>query len=159
MNASNCLEFRSLALLYNDLQLVEAANLYITRNFEDVSKTEDFLTTITFNEFIEILSQEIVAKNEDVIAMAITGWIAQKPERAEFLMELSKLVNWSDVSEKLRVSLQSRFPELLCNILPNANIRRKECSKLLIAIGFDSQDVECLDLSNVKAGWKVLTKY
>ena len=158
MNASNCLEFRSLATMYNDLQLVEAANLFITRNFEAVSKTDDFLSTITFNEFIEILAQEIVAKNEDVIASSISNWIYQKPERVSCLLELSKLVDWEGVSESLKAAFKSSFPELPIINPPDAIFKRKACSKLLISIGFDSQDVECLDLSNIQAGWRVLTK-
>ena len=37
-------------------------------------------------------------------------------------------------------------------------LARKSSTKLLIAIGFDSQDLECLDLHNINEGWKVLTR-
>ena len=37
-------------------------------------------------------------------------------------------------------------------------LTRKSSTKLLIAIGFDSQDLECLDLYNINEGWKVLTR-
>ena len=37
-------------------------------------------------------------------------------------------------------------------------LARKSSTKLLIAIGFDSQDLECLDLYNINEGWKVLTR-
>ena len=39
------------------------------------------------------------------------------------------------------------------------NLRqRKSSTKFLIAIGFDSKDVEFLDMHDTESGWKVLTK-
>jgi hypothetical protein len=46
----------------------------------------------------------------------------------------------------------------LINMEPKLILRRKSSTKLLIAIGFDSQEVECLDLDNIEAGWTVLTR-
>jgi len=37
-------------------------------------------------------------------------------------------------------------------------LAQKSSTKLLIAIGLDSQDLECLDLYNINEGWKVLTR-
>ena len=37
-------------------------------------------------------------------------------------------------------------------------LKRKTNAKLMIGIGFDSRDVEFLDLDNIAAGWKILTR-
>ena len=35
---------------------------------------------------------------------------------------------------------------------------RKAGTKFLVAIGFDSQDVEYLDLHDIKSGWRILSR-
>lgn len=131
MNYSNCLIHKYLGSIYCDENLVESANSYFCRNFEAVSQTQQFLQIPTFEELFQLLEDCVITvKSEEIVRRGIKKWVEfDTTNRQQYLEKFTSL-----------------------------NIAINSITKMLIAIGYDSQDVEYLDLNDLKNGWKVLTK-
>ena len=57
LNSDNCVLYRSCGLTYNCADLVEVAESFINRNFEEVSKSMDF-RTLTTADVINLISSK-----------------------------------------------------------------------------------------------------
>ena len=164
LNAQNCILYKRLGQLYCDEKLIQKAEEFLARNYGKVVITEDF-GTLTLEEFLDFLERygaSIIIQSEDLILESILSWISQDFQRQNCIQNFLKFVQWNELSKESLESFQKSYPSLASietfQTESWSRSKRKSNTRLLIGIGFDSRDVEFLDLDNTEAGWKTLTR-
>ena len=168
LNSQNCILYKRLGQLYCEEKLMENSEEFMARNYAKVMESEDFysLTSQEFLSFLEHYGASIIVPSEDLILHSIESWISKDSQRQDCLPNLLQFVHWNQLSQESLDSFQKAFPyqtsiENFPMVHQNgttARLKRKTNTKLMIGIGFDSRDVEFLDLDNIAAGWKILTR-
>ena len=168
LNSQNCILYKRLGQLYCEEKLMENSEEFMARNYAKVMESEDFysLTSQEFLSFLEHYGASIIVPSEDLILHSIESWISKDSQRQDCLPNLLQFVHWNQLSQESLDSFQKAFPyqtsiENFPMVHQNgttARLKRKTNTKLMIGIGFDSRDVEFLDLNNIAAGWKILTR-
>ena len=168
LNSQNCILYKRLGQLYCEEKLMENSEEFMARNYAKVMESEDFdsLTSQEFLSFLEHYGASIIVPSEDLILHSIGSWISKDSQRQDCLPNLLQFVHWNQLSQESLDSFQKAFPyqtsiENFPMVHQNgttARLKRKTNTKLMIGIGFDSRDVEFLDLDNIAAGWKILTR-
>ena len=169
LNSQNCILYKRLGQLYCEEKLMENSEEFMARNYAKVMESEDFysLTSQEFLSFLEHYGASIIVPSEDLILHSIESWISKDSQRQDCLPNLLQFVHWNQLSQESLDSFQKAFPHQTSienfpmvhqNGTTTARLKRKTNTKLMIGIGFDSRDVEFLDLDNIAAGWKILTR-
>lgn len=168
--SENCVYLARLADTYVCPALLESAQRFIQRNFEDVCRTEDFME-LTFLEVEELISLDnIYVTSEETIVESVLAWCDKSEDRAEYLTRLFKHVKLNNLSSDCLRRLQDNSviksdSECLENIIKQRDLnpepgssRARGLNKFIVAVGFDSCNVEYLDLDRPEEGWNVLTQ-
>ena len=168
LNSQNCILYKRLGQLYCEEKLMENSEEFMARNYAKVMESEDFysLTSQEFLSFLEHYGASIIVPSEDLILHSIGSWISKDSQCQDCLPNLLQFVHWNQLSQESLDSFQKAFPyqtsiENFPMVHQNgttARLKRKTNTKLIIGIGFDSRDVEFLDLDNNTASLKILTR-
>ena len=162
----NCVFLHKLGDTYAQQELKKSAERFIKRNFEDVCRTEDFLE-LGVEELEELVaSRSIYVQSEETVVEAIRLWVGQGEERRPHQERLSrhiKLENLSSeaVGELVAAGLVPASHPLLATLggdQQTRSSRARGLNKFIVAVSFDSANVEYLDLDRVEEGWNVLTQ-
>merc|ERR1711892_421425 len=153
ISAANCVFLAKLGDTYSCSELQQSAKRFMKRNFEDVCRTEDFLELET----------------EETVVQAVLLWCNtdKRKESLERLFKYVKLMNLSAESFEnlvatnvLSVSQCQQHNEQLSSkselVVPGS--RARGLNKFIVAVAFDSSNVEYLDLDRPEEGWNVLTQ-
>ena len=131
------------------------------RNFEDVCRTEDFLQ-LSLEDVEDLISSDnIYVESEETVVEAIKLWSTSetRTQHRERLMAHVKLSNLS--SESLMGLVQNNLISSSLNVEREEAVeksRARGLNKFIVAMAFDSSNVEYLDLDRVEEGWNVLTE-
>lgn len=106
LDASNCLGVKRFGERHSFPRLEELASEFILKHFQEVSRSEEFLT-IPFDEFHRILDDpELYIYDEDALLCSIIKWIEFNPiERQQHLKQLITMLHPACVSNKLAQSI------------------------------------------------------
>ena len=129
------------------------------RNFEDVCRTEDFLE-LSVDDVEELIScDNIYVQSEETVVEAIQLWCSQDQEgRRQHTERLIQHVKLSNLSPESINSLVSDNLISSSHQAVSSKSRSRGLNKFIVAMAFDSNSVEYLDLDRVEEGWNVLTE-
>jgi len=169
ISAANCVFLAKLGDTYSCSELQQSAKRFMKRNFEDVCRTEDFLE-LEIEDVEELISSDsIYVETEETVVQAVLLWCNtdKRKESLERLFKYVKLMNLSAESFEnlvatnvLSVSQCQQHNEQLSSkselVVPGS--RARGLNKFIVAVAFDSSNVEYLDLDRPEEGWNVLTQ-
>lgn len=182
LNSGNCLLYHRLACFYFDDDLGRATISFFCRNFKAVlnENHKEVQEFITLDLWRTILMEETITVQEEwVILDALCLWISHDVEtRAVDFEPLMEYVKKDEISSEKWSDLLQKYTQLESFLLKSmikgndfsieSRSKRNRASSFLVAVGFDSQDVEYLDLNQLKTldqlnsrttdCWRILTK-
>ena len=139
-------------MISRDLQ--SSSKRFMKRNFEDVCRTDDFLE-LSVADVEELIScDNIYVQSEETVVEAVSLWLEAAEDRAghrERLMAHVKLANLAPdslsslVARNLVTSGQQQSLETAETVLAGKS-RSRGLNKFIVAMAFDSNAVEYLDL-------------
>ena len=93
LHPGNCLTVRHLADIYSAIELLQAANSFLEKNFVDISQCNEFLQ-LDIKELSELIKKDdLNIRSEEQIFEAMLSWVKTDCEsRKEHLAELLKYV-------------------------------------------------------------------
>ena len=169
ISAANCVFLAKLGDTYSCTELQQSAKRFMQRNFEDVCRTEDF-HELEVEDVEELISSDsIYVQSEETVVEAILLWCnnEKRKEKLEQLFKHVKLMNLSsesfeDLVKKNVLSVtQCQQHSLELSSKPDLVVsgsRARGLNKFIVAMAFDSSNVEYLDLDRPDEGWNILTQ-
>ena len=149
------------------------------RNFEDVCRTDDFLE-LSVDDVEELIScDNIYVQSEETVVEAVSLWLEAREDRADYRARLMTHVKLSNLSPDSLSSLVSRNlvtsgqQQSLEAEAVDVKSRSRGLNKFIVAMAFDSNAVEYLDLDRYRCkkgnlvlslnrrideGWNILTE-
>ena len=161
---------------YNSSNLVDAAESFINRNFDDVSSSADFcrLSASDVIYFISSKENPLHVRSETNLLKSLLIWSTSTTGVSEDCIDqIVQNVCWSNVSHQDLKGMRSEYvngeePNSLTKaLLDSSNLQSNSsstvqriigCHQWILAVGFDSRTVEYLDVSNQSRGWTKLTE-
>ena len=165
---------------YNSSNLVDAAESFINRNFDDVSSSADFcrLSASDVIYFISSKENPLHVRSETNLLKSLLIWSTSAVNSEHGVSEdcidqIVQNVCWSNVSHQDLEAMRSDYvngeePNSLTQaLLDSSNLLHTNsstvqriigCHQWILAVGFDSRTVEYLDVSNQNRGWTKLTE-
>ena len=137
---------------YYARDLQSSSKRFMKRNFEDVCRTDDFLE-LSVDDVEELIScDNIYVQSEETVVEAVSLWLEARADRVdcrERLMTHVKLGNLSPASLSSLVTrnlVTSGQQQSIEAEAVDVKSRSRGLNKFIVAMAFDSNAVEYLDL-------------
>merc|ERR1712223_589346 len=139
LNSDNCILYKDVGTTFYCNALMETADRFARRNFEDVCKSDafmslsiqdlsNFLQTENDSEVNEMKNERddaLFVKSEDTLLLAIMRWVENQSKDGivsndgQYVMveSLMKFINWKEISEKIVKEFSLTYPKLTHSII------------------------------------------
>lgn len=138
--------------IFYSRDLQSSSKRFMKRNFEDVCRTDDFLE-LSVDDVEELIScDHIYVQSEETVVEAVSLWLEAREARVDCRARLMTHVKLSNLSPASLSSLVSRNlvtsgqQQSLEAEAVNVKSRARGLNKFIVAMAFDSNAVEYLDL-------------